>query len=104
MDTEKDWKLKLKYGKLTTSYKHYTLIARGVVENLIEGFECRDGNAYMGIKVWATSENEAFAMTQSIGNQIGFNVTGKIELYETDPEEPPGERPFGYDIRFTPFN
>ena len=104
MDSEKDWKLKLKYGKLTTPYKHYTLIAHGVVGSLVDGFECREGNAYMGIKVWATSEDEAFDMIQSIGDQIGFSVTGKIELLETDPEQRPAEEPFGYDINFTPFD
>ena len=101
MDNQKDWKLKLRYGKITTVFNHYTLIARVVVGSLVEGFECREGNAYMGIKVWARSETEAFNMIQSIGDQIGFNVTGEIQLYNTEPQQPPGENPYGYDIRFT---
>ncbi len=102
-EPEKDWKLKLRYGKLTTPFKHFTLIASGEVGDLAEGFVCARGNAYMGIKVWAESEEEAVDMIQNIGRQIGFIVTGNIEIYETDPKEPPGDNPSGYDIMFTPF-
>jgi hypothetical protein len=103
-EPEKDWKLKLRYGKLTTPFKHYTVIAPGEVGDLADGFECVKGNAYMGIKVWAESVDESADMIQSIGEQIGFIVTGDIEIYETDPEQPPQEDPFGYDITFTPFS
>jgi len=103
-DLEKDWKLRLRYGKISTPYQHYTLIANGIVASeLVEGFTCPKGNAFMGMKVWAESIDDSIEMIQSIGNQIGFEVTGKIEVFKTEPEQPPEEKPFGYDITFTPF-
>ena len=101
---EKDWKLKLKYGKISTPFKHFTVIAMGEAGNLEDGFECPKGPAYMGMKVWAESTGEAAEMIQVIGNQIGFLITGNTEVFETEPHEPPGESPHGYDINFTPFS
>lgn len=103
MEDEKDWKLKLRYGKETTPYNHFTALAEGVVGDLIDGFECPAGNAFMGMKVWASDADESAAMIQSIGSQIGFEVTGDIQIYETEPKQPPKENPYGYDIQFTPF-
>ncbi len=103
MEDEKDWKLKLRYGKQTTPFSHFTVLADGVVGDLIEGFECRKGNAIIGIKVWATDADESADMIKNIGSQIGFNVTGEIQIYETEPEKPPRENPFGYDIQFTSY-
>lgn len=103
-DSNKDWKLKLRYGKITTPYLHYTLIAKGIIADKLEdGFECPKGNAFMGMKIWAISADDAADIIQSIAAQIGFAITGNIEVYETAPEQPPGEIPFGYDIQFTPF-
>ncbi len=87
-----------------TPFKHYTLLAEGVVGDLIEGFSCRKGSAVMGMKVWASSEEEAFDMIRSIGRQIGFQVTGEIELYITEPASAPRAKPYGYGIKFTPFD
>ena len=101
---EKHWKLKLKYGLLKTSFKHFTVLGEGVAELPIEDFSCPAGNAIMGIKVWATDSDEATDMIQVIGNEIGFNVTGRIYVYDTEPEQPPSENPHGYDITFTPFS
>jgi hypothetical protein len=101
--TNPDWKLKLRYGKIKTSYKHFTVLGAGVAGELVEGFSCPKGNAWMGMKVWATSTEEAGDMIQAIGSDIGFEVTGDIEVYETEPVQPPQENPFGYDINFTPF-
>ena len=101
---DKDWKLKLRYGKLTTPFKHITLIAQGVAGELQDGFSCPPGNAFMGMKVWASSAEEAAAMIRAIGQQIGFKVTGDIQIYNTDPSEPPKDNPYGYDINFTPFS
>ena len=42
-------------------------------------------------------------MIRVIGEQIGFTVTGRILIYDTEPSEPPGENPHGYDIGFSPF-
>lgn len=103
-NSDKDWKLKLKYGKLQTSFKHISLIAEGIVGDLQGGFECPPGNAFMGMKAWASSDEEAADMIQAIGKQIGFKVTGDIQIYYTDPSEPPKESPYGYDINFTPFS
>ncbi len=101
--SEKDWKLKLRYGKLQTPYKHITLIAEGIAGELEEGFDCPPGNAFMSMKTWASSDEEAADMIQAIGKHIGFDVTGEIQLFDTEPDEPPKEQPYGYDIKFTPF-
>jgi hypothetical protein len=100
---EKDWKLKLRYGKLQTPYKHYTLIGEGFAEKFIEDFACPPGSAFMGIKVWASSHEEAANLIQSVAQDIGFSITGDIEIYDSDPEEPPTGNPYGYEIKFTPF-
>jgi hypothetical protein len=102
-EPEKDWKLRLRYDKLVTPYKHYTVIAEGKAGILGEGFECPEGNAFMGMKIWAKSPEESADVFQSVGKQIGFTVTGKMEIFKSDPIQPPGENPFGYDIKFTPF-
>ena len=43
-------------------------------------------------------------MMRVIGRQIGFTVTGDIEIFETEAEQPPRDKPYGYDIKFTPFD
>jgi len=104
MEDESNWKLKLRYDREITPFQHFTAIGDGVVAELIEGFECRKGPAVMAIKTWATDADESADMLRNIGEQIGFDATGKIEIYETDPEQPPKEHPFGYDINFTPYD
>ena len=84
--------------------KHFTVLAEGVVVQLIEGFEAPKGNAIMGIKVWASDIEEPPYIVKSIGKQIGFDVTGEIQIYNTEPEQPPKENSYGYDIQFTPFD
>lgn len=101
---ETDWRLKLRYGQLQTPFKHYTVLAEGVAGQLSPGFSCRPGRAWMAMKTWASSGDESMDMIQAIGEQIGFKVTGKIYLYDTEPSEPPREEPFGYGITFTPFD
>jgi len=98
-----DWKLKLRYGKLHTPYKHFTAFAEGRMEKESSAFECPLGPAWMAMKMWATDADESGDMIQVIGGQIGFTVTGKIEIYDTEPTQPPRDKPFGYDISFTPF-
>ena len=104
MEESKDWKLKLRYGKLVTPFKHYTVIADGDADKLDEGFECPKGNAFIGMKIWAESFEECADVFQSIVRQIEFNVTVDLQIYESEPEETPGENPSGYDIKFTPFS
>jgi hypothetical protein len=102
-DADKDWKLKLRYGQITTPYEHFTVIADGTARDIIEDFSCPDGKAYFGMKVWASSTGEAADMIKVIGEQVGFTVTGKIEVFDSAPEQPPRENPYGYDIQFTPY-
>lgn len=104
MEDERNWKLKLRYGKETTQYKHFTALGAGIVGDLADGFECRKGPAIMGIKTWAADSSESADMLRVIGQQIGFESTGDVEVYETEPEQPPKENPFGYDINFTPYD
>jgi hypothetical protein len=100
---DNDWKLKLRYGRLQTPFKHYTVIAEGVVGELADGFSCRPGSAFMAMKTWASSADESADMVRVIGGKIGFQVTGDTEVYATEPTQPPRVNPFGYDINFTPF-
>jgi hypothetical protein len=100
---QKDWKLQLRNGQLKTPFKHYTVLAEGIVGRLSHGFSCPPGNAYMGMKTWSSSQDESADMLTTIGKEIGFAVSGRIQIYETEPSQPPKETPFGYDINFTPF-
>jgi hypothetical protein len=95
-----DWKLKLKYGKTSTPYQHFTVLADGQIGELVEGFECSSDRAWMSMKTWSTDADESADMIQVIGEQIGFKVDGKIHIYETEPDESPREKPFGYAINF----
>lgn len=102
-EDSRDWKLKLRYGKLTTPFRHFTVLADGVVGNLTDGFRCRLGRAWMAMKAWSADSDESMDMIRAIGEEIGFTVDGRIEVYDTDPDQPPGEEPRGYDIMFTPY-
>lgn len=95
-----DWKLKLRYGKLKTPYKHFTVFAEGCMEEESSVFECPLVPAWMAIKIWATDSHESNDMIQAIGRQVEFTVTGRIEIYITEPIEPPDYEPFGYYISF----
>ena len=99
-----DWKLKLRYGKIKTAYQHFTVLAEGKIEQPLEDFDCPVGNVIMGMKVWASSSDEAIDMIQVIGEDIGFKTTGRVYIYDTEPTLPPQNKPHGYDIQFTPFN
>ena len=97
---ERDWKLKLRYGQLTTPYRHYTLMADGVIDRKIEDYDNMPGPAFMGIKIWAATEEDATGILIDVGGHLGFNVTGRIEIYETDPKEPPQDSPSCYQVSF----
>ena len=58
----------------------------------------------MAMKVWAKSSDQSMDMIKNIGDQIGFECNDKIEVYNTEAEQPPKEKPYGYDIQFTPFD
>ena len=102
----KDWKLKLRYGKLQTPYHHFTVIIDGFAEKEIEDFNCPKGFAFMSIKVWAEDYDMAADMACSFAENIGFKVkqSNSIYIYDTEPEQPPQEHPVGYGIGFTPYN
>ncbi len=100
----KDWKLKLRYNKTTTPYKHFTVLGSCEVGELGGGFTCPKGKAVVGVKIWADSNDQAADVFQSIGRQIGYTPLDKIEVYITDPTQPPGDNPYGYDIQFTPYS
>lgn len=98
-----DWKLQLRYGKATTPLRHFTALAEGIMKQSENAFRCPVGSAWMGMKTWASDADESADMIRVIGSQIGFEVTGDIQIYDTEPAEPPRNNPFGYDISFTPF-
>ncbi|WP_206099632.1 hypothetical protein [Rheinheimera riviphila] len=104
MEEGKNWKLKLRYGKETTPYKHFTALSDGLVGDMVGGFECPKGPAIMAMKTWATDAGESADMLRVIGAQIGFEATGEIQVYETEPEQPPKDNPFGYGINFTSYD
>jgi len=101
MTEEKNWKLKLRYGKLKTPYQHYTVIVPVAINEYIDA---QPGTAYAGINMWATDTNEATDIVVSLGKQAGFLITGKIEVYKTDPVQAPEENAYAYDINFTYYN
>ena len=99
--SEKNWKLKLRYGKLRNQLTHYTIIAPVVITHFIDDFDAKPGKAYAGVKIWAHDANHAFEIFQDVGSQIGYEVTGKMELYKTDPEQAPDKEPYAYGINFS---
>jgi hypothetical protein len=101
-ESQSDWKLALRFGQLKTPYTHYSVVAEGVAGTLGEGFECRPGSAYMGMKAWASSIDEAIDMVRVKAQEIGFTVNGQPRVYATEPSEPPQDKPHAYDITFTP--
>lgn len=97
----KDWKLKLRYGKITTPYKHFTLIIPILIENYLQDFDAAPGAAYMGIKIWATDENQAMEIIEDIAEENGFAITGGISIYVTDADRAPEEDPYAYGANFS---
>ena len=100
----RDWKLKLRYGHLKTPFQHFTTLADGEFAASSQKFGCPNGPAWMSLKVWASSADEAITVTQVTGDQVGFTITGRTLAYDTEPEEPPRKDPFAYSINFTPYD
>ena len=103
-DPPKDWKLKLRYGRIQTPYEHFTIISDGVFGEPSDEFGCPAGPAFMTMRVWASDSDEAVHMASIFGEQVGFSVTGRVQVYDTPPEEPPRDEPYGYGIAFTPYD
>ena len=58
----------------------------------------------MAMKAWALSTKLAEDMVRKIGEEIGFSVTGRVYVYETELISPPTNNPRGYDINFRPYD
>ena len=67
-------------------------------------YGCRVGSAVMSVKIWALNETQAADTFQMIGDKVGFFVDQAIEVYETEPEEPPLDNSYGYDVGFIPYD
>jgi len=48
--TDKNWKLKLRFGLLRTPYKHFTVVAEGVAGHLVDGYSCPPASACLAMK------------------------------------------------------
>ena len=104
MDWLKNWKLKLRYGKLETAFHHFTVIADGEITEANPDFGTTEGSAtFFTIHAWATDNEEATDMVAAIGRHVGFSATGKIHIYATDPQEPPRETPYAYGLNFNQY-
>ena len=98
---DNSWKAQLRYGKLTTPHSHFTLLADGHADDDIIAPECPKGSAIMAMKVWALSADQAVDVFGYVAKELGFTIADKIEIYDTEPEKPPREKPYGYDIKFS---
>lgn len=104
MEAEKNWKLKLRYGKLQTPFQHFTMMADGEIVETNEDFDIEAGTpAWFSMNLWALDGEQAVDMIITIGRHIGFEATGEIFTYSTDAREPPGEQPRAYGLNFTPY-
>jgi len=99
-----DWKLKLRYGRLKTKLSHFTLIADCEVLKPNKDLGSVNGRGFFAMKIWAEEHNEAVHMIELYSNQVGLNIDGKIQIYDTEPINPPGDIPAGYDPNFTPYD
>lgn len=103
-DKLKNWKLKLRYGKLKTPFLHFTVMLDGIVTDKIDKkFSCPQGLAWMGIKVWAKDVDEAGDVAHAIALDLGFQPN-RVMVYSTEPKQPPRGIPSGYDAQFTPYS
>ena len=98
-----DWKALYEAGKLNTPYKHFSAIADGVAGPLAVQYGGKPGSSWLGMRLWAASADEATQMFRVFAEQAGFAVKGKIEVYDTQPAEPPRDAPHFYGVKFTPY-
>lgn len=105
----KNWRLKLRYGKIKTPYHHYVVMLDGYAESELTDYDsnvCPQGNAWMSVKVWANDADEAAEIARAIASSIGFQVSKSnhsILVYSTEPDMPPKENPYAYDSKFFPY-
>ena len=103
-DAPKDWKLKLRYGQIDTDFQHFAMVADGRVVEPNAEFKTETGPSVLSMKAWAKDSEEAGDMIVAISNHLGFKIADKVEIYATEPDAPPQEKPYGYDLRFTPYD
>ena len=100
----RDWKLKLRYGRLETAFQPFTVIVEVVAETPSEQNPDVLGPAFMGFSCWAEDTDQAADMARFFARTFGCSLPehSKIEIFETDPKEPPRARPHGYAFNWTP--
>ncbi len=95
-----DWQRAYREGRLKTPYIHFTLVTDGQAGVMRGDFDCPPGPAFMSIKVWAPSANQAIRIAQDVGLRLGFRISGMVQIFETVPDQQPGEKPSAYDVQF----
>jgi hypothetical protein len=91
-------------GNGGSDFSHYAVIADG---EIVEADPTRGlfiGPSVMSVKIWARDTDEAADMIIALANQMNFKIADRIEIYETEPDRAPEDRPFGYDLNFTPYD
>jgi peroxiredoxin len=100
----------LKYGKIKTHFHHYTVLLDVFAEKEVTDYNsnvCPEGNAWMGVKVWANDADEAADIACTFARSIGLEINtsnNSIQIFDTKPEMPPQEKPFAYDSNFSPYD
>ncbi|MFT5774194.1 hypothetical protein [Hyphomonas sp.] len=98
-----DWKLQPRFGQTDTDFTHYAMVADGRVVEPNADFKTEAGPSVLSMKAWAKDPDEAGDMIVAISNHLGFKIADKVDIYATDPDAPPKDKPFGYDLKFTPY-
>ncbi|OWV83950.1 hypothetical protein ATY75_05115 [Rhizobium sp. N122] len=101
MDFLKNWRLKLRYGKLKTAFRHFAVIADGEVVTSNVDFGTTAGSAaFFSMQAWAIDSEQATDMVVRIGRDVGFEASGRVYVYSTEPQQPPGQNPHAYGLNF----
>jgi hypothetical protein len=98
-----NWKLLLRYGRLETPYSHFTVLADGRVMEASDQPRAEPGPAWFSMRAWARTSDDAAALLEERAPTFGFEIRGRIEVYATEPERPPGDEPLAYDPNFTTY-
>ena len=93
----------LRYGRLKTPYEHFTVLADVRVIEGDDDLGSQIGPAWLAMKVWAESVDAAADLVAAIAPQVGAEVHGRVEVYSSEPEEPPQDEPFAYDPSFVAY-
>ena len=80
------------------------VVLLAIAVGLFRLFLPRLPESWMGTKIWALNADDAIAITESYGKKQGFDVTGRVLVYDTDPESPPRDNPYVYSTNFTPYD